>query len=197
MPSPRRGLRWFRRSHEAGADDASPHPTNGATGSPPAPPADGPSADGLSPAARAALADAQPFAGVVGALLSHLTLAQAQADQASVELGQFYQQHPWLARLPVPGLHIQDVEVELRVAFVEPPPPPPGASSSPPNEPYTHHRLYLDAAATPATATDLHVLFTPSQLQHVADQHVASIKLRLGYGPKRLVEVDGQTRLLP
>lgn len=117
-----------------------------------------------------------PLSQVVGALLHHLTVAQGQADQATVQMGDVYRQHPWLTRFPVPALSMRTVELDLRVALVAPAAPGECASGD---------------------APDVHVLFTCDQLETVRPEHVSSIRMTMHFQPRRLVDVEGETMLLP
>jgi hypothetical protein len=118
--------------------------------------------------------EAAPLSHVVGALLQQLTAAQAQANQAAVQLGRLYVQDPWLTRFPVPALALRTVEVDLRVAVVASPP-------------------HADTDDVPG----VHVLFTANQLAAVPEDHVSTIRLKVQFQPRRLVEVDGEVLLLP
>jgi hypothetical protein len=135
-------------------------------------------AGGAAPATP--VAGAAPLSQVVGALLHHLTLAQAQADQATVQLGDVYRQHPWLTRFPVPALSMRTVELELRVALVAPASP-----ARPPTD-----------AASPEEP-EMRVLFTSDQLETVPPEHVSSVRMTMHFQPRRLVDVEGDTMLLP
>lgn len=122
---------------------------------------------------------------VAGALLTQLTLAQARADEAAQRCGEGYRQHPWLARFPVPSLAIDRVEVDLRVAVVQAGPAD-GALA-----PYD-----ASGEMDPGEST-MYVLFTAAQLQAVPPELISTVRLTLRTEPKRLVEVDGRTLLLP
>lgn len=129
-------------------------------------------------------AEATLLADVVGALVHHLTIAQAQADHASVQLGEAYAQHPWLARFPVPSMAVREVEVTLPVLMAGTRCATPSAGGG-------------DGEGAEASPDGLHVLYTAAQLQGTAPEHIATIKLTLQCAPKRLVTSDGKTTLVP
>jgi hypothetical protein len=129
-----------------------------------------------APAAGApeAAGEAAALSHVVGALLQQLTTAQAQANQTAVQLGRLYVQDPWLTRFPVPALALRTVDVELRVAVVAAP-----------------------VQARTDDVPEVQVLFTANQLAAVPTDHVSTIRLKVQFQPRRLVEVDGEVLLLP
>jgi len=132
-----------------------------------------------------------PLSELAGALLAQLTLAQAQADNASYELGDLYRQHPVLARFPVPSLSLESAEMDLRVALVAPDPEARAAAGE------TAALADVAERAVPPVPAAVHVLFDPSHLASVPPEHVTTVRMTVRCSPKRLVEVDGHPLLLP
>lgn len=57
---------------------------------------------------------------VVGAVISQIGRARGQADAASLEVAAAYRDHPLLAAFPVPRLQLEEVTIDLRMAFATP-----------------------------------------------------------------------------
>lgn len=128
-------------------------------------------------------AEATLLGEVTGALVQQLIMAQAQADYASAQLGEVYAQHPVLVRFPVPSLAMREIEVTLPVAME-------GLH-------FTSTSGVETAPGTPELPAGVQVHYTPSQLQGVAPGLIATIKLTMKSEPKRLVNIDGKTVLVP
>lgn len=129
---------------------------------------------------------------LAGAVLAQLTLAQAQADAKSVELGELYRQHPVLARFGIPGLALESAEIDVRCALL--PAASPAASAAAQDADDAAHDAG-DAAGL--IAAGVHVLFSPSHLASLPPEHISTIRMKVRSNPKRLVEVEGHPLLLP
>ena len=58
---------------------------------------------------------------VIEAVLKDVAQARAEADQFSANLAKAYKDHPVLRTFPVPRLELNDIEVDLRFAYLNPP----------------------------------------------------------------------------
>jgi len=58
---------------------------------------------------------------VIEAVLKDVAQARAEADQFSANLAKAYKEHPILKTFPVPRLEFNDIEVDLRFAYLSPP----------------------------------------------------------------------------
>jgi hypothetical protein len=61
----------------------------------------------------------QNLGDVIGTILTQINNGRAQADLAALELARTYKDDPMLARLPLRRVSVEEVVVELKVAFAQ------------------------------------------------------------------------------
>jgi len=61
------------------------------------------------------------LADVLGGLIGQIDRGRSQADLASVEVANVYRNHPLLRAFPVPKIRLDQLELDLKLAFASPP----------------------------------------------------------------------------